>query len=308
MSETAQENTPYRVEDDEGTLLDDEFLAKIDQLHLVSRKIISGKIHGERLTRKRGQSVEFADYRQYVPGDDLRMIDWNIYGRLERLFLKLFLAEEELHVRILVDVSGSMAFGSPSKLFYAKRVAAALSYIALAEYDRVILGAFSEGPPAMLPAMRGKRNMLRVLDFLTNLQAGGSTDGRSAFRSFALTHRAKGILVVISDFFDKGGHEEAFKYLLANNDDVFVLHVLAPEEMEPELAGDLTLVDVEDADEAEITVSVPLLKRYKETLSAFIAGLRDYCMRRSMTYILAPTTLPFDTLVIDYLRRRGMVK
>jgi len=304
----AREKTAYRVEDGEGVLLDEEFLAKIDQLHLVSRKIISGKIHGERLTRKRGRSVEFADYRQYVPGDDLRMIDWNIYGRLERLFLKLFLAEEELHVRILLDASGSMAFGSPSKLFYAKRVAAALSYIALAEYDRVVLGAFTEGAPAMMPAVRGKRNMLRVLDFLTNLEAGGVTDAGSSFRSFAVTHRAKGILVVISDFFDKGGHEAAFKYLLANNDDVFVLHVLAPEEMEPEIAGDLTLVDVEDGDETDVTVSAPLLARYRETLSAFISGVRDYCMRRSMTYILAPTTLPFDTLVIDYLRRRGMVK
>lgn len=308
MSESSEGAVRLRVEDGEGVLLDEDFLAKIDQLQIISRKIISGKIHGERLTRKRGQSVEFADYRQYVPGDDLRMIDWNIYGRLEKLFLKLFLEEEELNVRILIDVSGSMGIGSPTKLFYAKRVAAALAYIALSEYDRVVLGAFSDSAPVMLPAMRGKRNMVRVLDFLTRLEPRGRTDCRDSFRSFAISHRAKGILVILSDFFDKGGHEEAFKYLLANNDDVFVIHVLAPEELDPELAGDLTLVDVEDADETDVTVSAPLLASYKKALSAFIAGIKDYCGRRAMSYVLAPTTVPFDTLVIDYLRRRGMLK
>jgi uncharacterized protein (DUF58 family) len=308
MSQTQKTRVGFQTSDPEGDLLDDEFLAKIDQLQLVSRKIVAGKIHGERLTRKRGQSVEFADYRQYVPGDDLRMIDWNIYGRLERLFLKLFLEEEELHVHILVDASASMAYGKPSKLFYAKKVAAALSYIALCEFDRVTLGAFSEGPPVMLPAMRGRRNILRLLDFLVRLRPEGLTVSRSAFRNFAVANRTKGIVVVLSDLFDKGGHEEAFKYLLANNDDVYVLHVLAPEELEPELAGDLTLVDVEDGDQTDITVSAPLVARYKETLTAFIASVKDYCSRRAMTYVLAPTTLPFDTLILDYLRQRGVVQ
>lgn len=308
MSQTANSAKGVRVTDAEGVLLDDDFLAKIDRLQLVSRKIISGKIRGERLTRKRGQSVDFADYRQYVPGDDLRLIDWNIYGRLERLFLKLFLEEEELHVHILIDVSGSMGFGKPSKLFYAKRVAAALSYIALSEFDRVILGAFSSGPPQMLAPMRGKRNLLRVLDFLTRLTPGGQTASKEALRNFAVAHRTKGLVVVLSDLMDKGGHEEALKYLLAGSHDVFVIQIMAPEEMDPTLAGDLTLVDVEDDDETEITTSAPLIRKYKDTLAAFVASVRDYCTRRAMTHILAPTTLPFDTLILDYLRRRGIVQ
>jgi uncharacterized protein (DUF58 family) len=297
-----------QVSDGEGQLLDDEFLAKIDQLQLVSRKVIMGKIHGERLTRKRGQSVEFADYRPYVHGDDLRMIDWNIYGRLEKLFLKLFLEEEDLHVHILVDTSGSMGAGKPSKLFYAKKVAAALAYIALSNFDRVVIGAFSDGPPRMMPALRGKRNIMRVLDFLSKATAGGETEMQDAMRTFAVAHRTKGIVVVISDFFDKGGHEGVLRYLLAGSHDVFVIQTLAPEEIDPTLVGDLTLVDVEDQDEAEVTISAPLLRRYKETLASFISSIKEYCTKRGMTHILAPTTLPFDTLILDYLRKRGVVK
>ncbi len=297
-----------QVADDEGQLLDADFVSKIDRLELVSRKIIMGKIHGERLTRKRGQSSEFADYRPYVVGDDLRMIDWNIYGRLDRLFLKLFLEEEDLHVHILVDASASMAFGGPSKLFYAKRVAAALGYIALSNYDRVVMGVISDGRPEMLQSIRGKRSVPRMLDFLSRARAGGATGLAPALRSFAVAHRTKGIVVLVSDLFDKEGHEAALRYLLAGAHDVFVVQVLSKEEMEPDLAGDLTLVDVEDDDHADVTISAPLLRRYKETLAAFISSVKEYCTKRGMTHILAPTTLPFETLILDYLRKRGVVK
>ncbi len=308
MSQAKQPTEGLRTSDDEGSLLDDEFLAKMDQLSLVSRKIIMGKIHGERLTRKRGQSVEFADYRQYVPGDDLRMIDWNIYGRLEKLFLKLFLEEEDLHVYILVDTSASMRFGKPSKLFYAKKVAAALAYIALSNYDRVAVGTVTSGPPDMLAPLRGKRNVMRVLDFLSRIKPEGATDMQSSLKSFAVTHRTKGIVIFISDLFDKAGHEAYLRYLLAGAHDVFVIQVLCPEETDPELAGDLTLVDVEDGNLTDITVSAPLIKAYRDMLSAFVGSIKDYCTRRGMTHILARTTMPFETLILDYLRRRGVLQ
>jgi uncharacterized protein (DUF58 family) len=294
--------------DAEGPLLDADFLNKIDQLEIVSRKVILGKIHGEKLTRKRGQSVEFADYRPYVHGDDLRMIDWNIFGRLEKLFLKLFFEEEDLHVHIIIDASASMGFGKPSKLFYAKKVAAALGYIALANYDRVVVATASGGRINALPALRGKRNVVRMLDFLVKTAPAGDTALSSALKTFAVAHRSKGIVVIISDFFDKDGHEGALRYLLAGAHDVFVIQVLAPEEMEPVVAGDLTLVDAEDSDETDVTVSAPLIRRYKETLAAFVSSLKDYCTRRGMLHILAPTSLPFDTLILDFLRKRGVVK
>jgi uncharacterized protein (DUF58 family) len=201
-----------------------------------------------------------------------------------------------------------MGAGKPSKLFYAKKVAAALAYIALSNFDRVVVGTFSEGAPQIMPALRGKRSVMRVLDFLSRATAGGDTAMQEAMRTFAVAHRTKGIVIVVSDFFDKGGHENVLRYLLAGSHDVFVIQVLAPEEIEPTLAGDLTLVDVEDQDETEITVSAPLLRRYKETLAAFISSVKDYCTRRGMTHILAPTTLPFDTLILDYLRKRGVVQ
>jgi len=289
-------------------ILDDAFMTKIEQLRLVSRKVIQGRLHGERLTRKRGRSVEFADYRQYAVGDDLRFLDWNLYARLDRLFLKLFLEEEDLHVYLLVDTSASMGYGEPSKLHYARQVTAALAYIALANYDRVILGAFVETGLETLGPLRGKHQVLRLLRFLADLEADGPTVLEPVFKQFALTHKRKGVVVLISDFLDKTGYEDALRYFIAANQDVFVLHVLAEEELEPTLIGDLRLVDVEDADQTEITVSTPLLKAYRRTLEGFIAGLKTYVGRRGMNYLLAPTSVPFDVLVLDYLRRRGLVE
>ena len=305
-------------------ILDSEFMSKIDRLQLVSRKVIVGKIRGERLTRKRGHSVEFADYRQYVSGDDLRFLDWNLYARLDRLFLKLFLEEEDLHVYLLLDASESMGYGTPTKLHYARKVVAALAYIALSNYDRVVLGAFggeqvsrgageqgsrwgADAPVHLLPAGRGKGYILRVLDFLLGLRAEGLTSLAPAFRQFALSHRRPGVVVLVSDFLDKGGYEDALRYFLATNQDVFVLHLLAREELEPALVGDLKLVDMEDAETTEVTLSWPVLKAYRRTVESFCAGLKRYAGSRGMNYLLASTAMDFDVLVLDYLRRRGLV-
>jgi len=289
-------------------ILDDEFLAKIEQLRLVSRKVIIGRIRGERLTKKRGQSVEFADYRQYVSGDDLRFLDWNLYARLDRLFLKLFLEEEDLHVYLLVDASRSMGYGDPSKLDYARKVAAALAYIAVANYDRVVVGGFGGEELSLVGPLRGKHQILRVLDFLAGLEAQGHTALAPVFKRFALTHRRRGVVVLISDFLDKDGYEDALRYFLAADQDVFVLHVLAKEELEPTLVGDLKLLDMEDADTTEITISGPLLKAYRRTVEGFCGGLKSYAAGRGMNYLLASTAVGFDVLVLDYLRRRGLVQ
>ena len=289
-------------------ILGDDFMSKLEQLQLVSRKVIVGRIRGERITRKRGQSIEFADYRHYIAGDDLRFLDWNLYARLDKLFLKLFLEEEDLHVYILLDTSMSMAYGDPSKLEYARKVAAALAYIALSNYDRVVLAAFAQSKLRTIGPLRGRRQVLRLLRFLCELEGTGETALAPAFKQFALTHRRPGVVILISDFFDKEGYENALRYFLAANQDVFILHVLAGEEMHPTLTGDLKLVDVEDQDTAEVTISGPLLKAYRKTLEGFVATLRQYAGRRGMNYLLAPTTLGFDALVLDYLRRRGLVQ
>jgi uncharacterized protein (DUF58 family) len=292
----------------ETPLLDPEFLHKLEQLELVSRKIFVGRMKGERKSKRRGSSVEFAEHRNYTVGDDLRHIDWNVYGRLDRLFLKLFLEEEDLHVYTLLDTSLSMDFGTPPKLRYGKQVAAALSFIGLVNHDRVLVDTFSARLDQGLHGIRGRSQMWRVIQYLEQLQPSGTSDLTAAAREFAIRHAGKGVVVVISDFLDKHGYQEALRYLLARNMDIYVVQVLSQEEVQPELTGDLRLVDVEDDDVAEITISAPLLKRYKDTLNAFVGGLKEWCTSRGITYIFTTNQYPFDKLIMNYLRERGLVK
>ena len=289
-------------------LLDPIFLHKLEQLELVSKKIFVGRMKGERRSKRRGSSVEFADHRNYSSGDDLRHIDWNVYGRLDKLFLKLFLEEEDLHVYTLLDTSLSMDFGEPTKLHYGKQVAAALAFIGLVNNDRVLLDTFSTKLDGGMPSIRGRSQMYRIVHYLDSLKADGGSDLKAAAKAFAIKHTGKGIVVVISDFLDKRGYEDALRYLVARNMDIYVIHVLSQEEVEPDLAGDLRLVDSEDDDMAEITVSAPLLQRYKATLNAFVGGLKEWCTQRGITYIFTTNQNPFDKLVLNYLRERGLVK
>ena len=290
------------------TLLSPELLSRLERMELVSRKIFRGRMKGERRSRRKGQSVEFADFRNYVPGDDVRFIDWNTYARLDRLFLKLFLEEEDLHFYALIDASGSMDFGDPSKLRYAKQLAAALGFIGLARGDRVkieTLGQSGTGPP---PVLRGRRSLWRMLEYLEGIEPGEAIPFTEGCKQFCLRNSGKGIVVLLSDLMDKGGYEAGLRYLLAQEMDVYVIHVLSAEEMEPELQGDLELIDCEDGDKAEITVSGPLMKRYKQTLAAFLGSAREFCNRRGILYVLARNEQPVDQLITGYLRERGLVR
>ena len=292
----------------QNALLTPEMLVQLERLELVTRKVFRGRMKGERRSRRRGQSVEFADFRNYVPGDDLRFLDWNLYARLEKLFLKLFLEEEDLHFYALVDASGSMDFGDPTKLVYAKQLAAALGFVGLCRADRVKIEALGSTATRPGPVLRGRANLWRMLDYVQGIEAEHNVPLRTGVRDFCLRNSGKGILVLITDLLDKSGYEGALRFLLAQDLDVYVIHVLCPAELEPDLAGDLKLVDCEDRDATEITVSRPLLERYKRTLAAFIDGAREYCTRRGIHYMLADTRVPVDQLVGGYLRRRGLVR
>jgi uncharacterized protein (DUF58 family) len=290
------------------TLLEPEFLARLEQLELVSRKIFLGRMKGERRSKRKGQSVEFADYRNYVIGDDLRFLDWNLLARLDRLFIRLFMEEEDLHFHVLLDNSLSMDFGTPSKLHYAKQVAAALGFVGLINMDRVVVEVFNSNITQTMPAARGKRSLWRLLDFLEKVEPQGTSDLTRSLRTFSLKCSGSGIVVILSDFMEKGGYEEALRYLVARHMDVYVIQILSQEEIDPELIGDLKLVDVEDADAAEITVSSPLLKRYKQNLAAYRAALYDFCTRRGVSCLFTSTDVPFERLVLTNLRQRGLVR
>lgn len=289
-------------------LLDPEFMTRLERLDIVSRRIFAGRMKGERRSKRKGQSVEFADYRNYVVGDDLRFLDWNIYGRLEKLFIKLFFEEEDLHVNVLLDMSKSMAFGDPEKALYAKRLAAAIAYIGLVKYNRVSLCAYSDRYGPEMAGVRGRRLIHQVLGYLADLEPNGAGNMTAACRHFALRHPQRGVVLVLSDFMDKGGYEQAMRYLIGRQYDLYAIQLLSPQEIEPGLNGDLRLRDIEDHDVAEITVSRALINRYKQNLKAYCSQLRDFCTRRGVSYLFASTQVPFDQMVLTYLRQRGLLK
>ena len=289
-------------------LLSPELLARLERLELVSRKIFRGRMKGERRSPRKGQSVEFADFRPYVPGDDLRFVDWNTYARLDRLFLKMFLEEEDLHFYTLLDASGSMAFGDPTKIRYAQQVAAALGFIGLTRSDRVRVESIGQSAHRRGPVLRGRHNFWRLCDYLLGLEANETTPFNQGVKNFCLRNSGRGIVVLISDLMDKQGFHEGLRFLVAQQFDVYVIHLLSAEELEPDLTGDLRLVDCEDADAADITISVPLLKRYHQTLNAFVTDAREFCARRGMTYLMTSNQRPFEDLVTGYLQKRGLVR
>jgi uncharacterized protein (DUF58 family) len=288
-------------------LLPPDLLARLERLELVTRRIFRGRLKGERRSKRRGQSVEFADFRNYVPGDDLRFIDWNLYARLDRLFLKLFLEEEDLHFHALIDCSTSMNFGSPTKFRVAQQLAAALGFIGLCRADRVRIAALGR-QSASAPVVRGRAGMWKLLRYTDGLQAGSNEPLEVSLKEFVIRASGSGVVVLLTDLMDKRGYESALRLLVAQRMDVYVIHLLSPEELQPPLTGDLKLIDAEDGDEAEITITKPMLERYQQTLATFIGQAKQFCARRGITYMMTPTDRPIDQLLTHYLRDRGLVR
>ena len=289
--------------------------SRLDALDLNSRKLLRGGLQGERRAKQKGQSVEFADFRPYTVGDDLRRIDWNLYARLDKLILRLFLEEQDLSLTVLIDVSPSMAAGEPEKLLAAKRIAAALGYLALQRMNRLSVHGFHDGLTAGVSGLRGRKPIPRLLGFLEGLgeESGPGDLGRSLF-DLARRHPRAGVVLVVSDLLDKpsGGRlEEALKPLGAARFDAHVLHVLSPEELDPASAGvtgDLRLTDREDGHAAEVSATPALLRRYRETLDAFCAGARTACLRRGVSYGRISSADPLESAVLPVLRAGGLVK
>ena len=291
------------------TLIDSDLLKRLEQLALASRRFSAGRMKGERRSRRRGEGMDFADHRNYTPGDDLRALDWKIYGRLERLFIKRFLEEEDLKVHILIDASQSMSFGEPSKLLYAKRIAAALGHICLARMESLSACAFGDGLLARFGPRRGKGHSPAWLDFLTRLEmSSGTTSLVRSFEAFARMTGPRGLVVVLSDFYDFEGYEEAFRRLFARDFEVLALHILSPEELRPDLEGDLRLQDAEFRQTADVSMGRGALASYGRALGFFTSGLGKHIIGRGGYYLLTSTELPFDRLVLDVLRRKGVLR
>ncbi len=289
-------------------LVTSEFLRRLENLELVSRRARAGQMQGDRLSKRKGRGSEFADFRSYCVGDDLRLLDWNLYGRLDKLFIRMFLEEEDLSVHLLIDNTASMDVGTPTKLHYAKQVCAALGFIGLINLDRVCVETIGSTTAAHSPIYRGRPSFTRLLKAIENIRLAPTGDINRSLKNFAMRAKGRGVVVILSDFFDKGGYDEGLRYLSARNLDVYAVQIMAEEELEPKLVGDLKLTDVEDGDEAEVTISAPLLERYQETVKAFRARLSNFCSRRGMNTLFTSNQVPFEKLVLGYLRNRGLVQ
>ncbi len=287
---------------------DDSFLKRLDSLSIVSRKIITGRAKGERRSFRKGAGVEFQDYRPYVTGDDLRYVDWNIYSRLDRLLLKLYVEEEDLCLHLLVDGSASMGFGDPPKLDYALQVAAALGYIGLSNLERVALGYFAGELTHVLRPRRGRGQIFPLLDFLSGVEAQGPTNLNACLSGYALRSRVPGIAVVVSDMLDPGGYADGLKALLQRRFEVFLLHIVSEDELQPLLRGDLTLVDSEGGASREVSVDSGVLQRYRDRLQAHFANVEKFCANHHIDYLRTSTAIPFQDLILRHLRRGGFLR
>jgi uncharacterized protein DUF58 len=308
-----------------NTLLTPELLRRLEQFQLLAARRAKSSAKGERRSRARGQSVEFADYRTYVPGDDFRYLDWNLYGRLERLFLKLYEEERELPVRIFLDASESMTFGEPRKFDFARQVAAAIGYVALSGFDRVSVIPFPalttngensatrpQDPAAVtlemaargaLCSVRGKKSAIQFFQNLARLSAGGAANLNEALRRGALEARQTGLAIVLSDLLDPAGYEAGLTALVGRGFQVDIVQILAPEELAPTTFGDLRLVDCETGALQEVTFGRYRLKAYQHTVQSFLQRLREFCQGRGINYFTAASNTSLEELLLKQLRQ-----
>ena len=298
-----------------ASLFDSAFLAKLEQLHLLAKRIFRGERRAERRSRQTGASLEFADYREYTPGDEPRSIDWNAYGRLERLFVKLHEQEQDLPVTFLVDCSASMRWlpeekpDALCKFDHARRLCAALAYIALANLDRVNIHFFAAMSVGELGVARGKAQFHSVLKFLdAPPEADGPTRLLNAAQALTQRARRRGLVFLLSDLFDRRGYEEPLSLLRHSQFDVHVLQILAPEELAPAATGDLSLREIEAGTAMDITTNDKLLRRYREEITKFNDALESFCLRRGIAFAQVMTDTPFEDIVLRALRDGVMIR
>ena len=280
--------------------LDNDFLQKLEHLALLAKKKARGVNLGEHPSFRSGGSQEFYDYRTYQPGDDLRYVDWNVYGRLGRLFIKLFKAEKEQSIDILLDTSRSMASGSPLKSLYAKQLAAALSYICLSNMDRVRVSAFNEHTVFAKTPERGRQVYFLILEFLRQLKEAGTTHLNASLMELASSVQSNGMVIILSDLLDERGLEQGLKALRSQNLQVNVIQILDSKELFPTLNGFLKLQDLENGTQQELTLDPALRKLYQEKMQEYLHHIEECCHALGGDYFLANTQIPFDQFLIHY--------
>ncbi len=290
------------------SLLTPELLRRLEQFQLLARRRSKSSARGERRSKSRGQSVEFADHRNYTLGDDLRYLDWNLYGRLDKLFLKLYEEERELPVTIFLDASESMTFGEMRKFDFARQVAAAVGYVALCGFDRVSLVAFPDNPAeaavrGALRAVRGRKSSMEYFRNINQLTASGSANLNEALRRGALEARQAGVAVILSDFLDPAGYEQGLTALIGRGFQVNAVQILAPEELNPTTFGELRLIDSETGAQTEVTFGKYRLSAYQAMVQNFCQRLLEHCQSRGVSFFSVSSNTSLDELLLKQLRR-----
>lgn len=260
----------------------------------------------QRRTKQMGGGIEFADHRQYTPGDDFRYLDWNLYARHDELLLKRFQEEEDLHVYLLLDCSRSMSTGEPAKFDLARQVTAALAYIALADLDRISVYAFANGVLHHFPLTRGKARILSLMQFLESLSADGdATNMTQLAEEFVLRAPRRGLALVLSDLYDPAGYRNGLDVLRHHKYEPHVVQFHHAAEADPKMLGDVELQDVETRDSRKITVTENHLRNYRDVFQTFLSSVTDYCSAYGIGCTITDTGVTFDKLVLGMMRAAG---
>jgi len=289
-------------------LIDEAFLSRLAHLKFIVKGRRKGHLVGAHPSPRAGMSLEFADYRDYTPGDDFRYIDWNIVGRLDRVLVKTFVREVDLPIILLLDLSASMRLGDPPKMTYASRLAAALAYLGLRKLDRVGLYPFTDHLLSAIAPRHGMGQMTHILHALQETSPGGRTSLDRVLAQFVVHSRESGLVFLISDMLSEGGYEEGISRLLHRGDEVVVIQVVDPTELQPTVTGSRRVTDSETHRYVDLTVGEGTLSQYRRRLNAHERGLKRFLADHRIPYLLAPTDLPLETLIHERMRSQGVLK
>jgi uncharacterized protein (DUF58 family) len=290
-----------------ASFLEPVLLRRLERLGLVSHKRVVNQVKGERRSMQRGSSMNFVDYRQYVPGDDVSQIDWNVYGRLDNLVVKLFEDEQNVTVHLLVDNSRSMDWGEPNKLQLALQLAGGLGYVGLCNFDRVQCATFSDTVGASFGPARSQREAHNLFAYLSEVKAAGQTDFEASLKAYALQNRRPGLAIVVSDLLSHSSFERGVKYLLERRYEVALIHVLAPAEVQPAIGGDMKLIDRETGRFVDVTLNQRALNLYRERYLGWTGAIESFCARHRVLYERIESSEPLEKVLFQTFRRKGLV-
>ena len=284
----------------EGHLFDEGFLSDLDALQMRFSTAVNNLYSGGRRSKMHGSTVEFANFREYIQGDDFRRIDWNAYGRFEKFFIKLFLDEKQLQTNIFIDTSASMDFGTPTKLEAALKIGAAFAYVSMCASDRVSVCAVADGNAARISTgTGGKAAFYGLLDRLEQITPSGQTGLCGALRGFTGLTGNAGASVLITDFMSGDDYREVLKFLVYNKQQTVLVHILSPEEMHPELEGMIRLVDSETGGYCEIDANRRTLDTYMQALADYTSEIREYCLKAGIYYLPVCSDESIDTVIME---------